>query len=79
MSRQLPTKPNDKQKLIIRAVADYYGSGITADEKVASKIVALFLMNRKARLPELTDEQKSDMWAIKVNLEDKGYCDGLLM
>lgn len=77
MSRQLPTKPNNRQKLIIKAVADYYGAGITNQEKSESKVIALFLMGRKARLQPLSEEQKSDTWAIKTNLEDQTYINGL--
>ena len=71
--RKLPTKQNEEQKLIIKAVKDYYGTGATAKEVSDSKVIALFLMGRKARLQLMTDEQKKDMWAIKVNLQDKTY------
>lgn len=75
--RQLPKKPNKRQKLIIRAVADYYGTGINNQEKSGSKAIALFLMGRKARLQPISVEQKSDMWAIKINLDDQTYINGL--
>jgi len=77
MSRQLPTKPNNKQKTIIKAVSDYYGAGITNQEKLGSKVVALFIMGRKARLQPMSDGQKSDMWAVKTNLEDPTYVNSL--
>ena len=77
MSRQLPTKPNNRQKLIIKAVADYYGAGITNQEKSDSKIVALFIMGRRARLQPMNEQQKSDEWAIKNNLGDQIYINGL--
>ncbi|KKP32626.1 MAG: hypothetical protein A2312_04240 [Candidatus Staskawiczbacteria bacterium RIFOXYB2_FULL_32_9] len=73
--RQLPTKPNKRQKLIIDAVADYYGDGATRQEKMDSKIIALFLMGRKARLQPLSEEQKKDMQAIKNNISDRIYSD----
>jgi hypothetical protein len=76
--RNLPKKPNEKQKIIIQSVKDYYGSGATPKEISDSKVIALFLMNRKARLQPMTEEQKSDMWAIKENLFDKVYCQSLL-
>lgn len=79
MARNLPIKPNEKQKLIIKAVADYYGTGILPKEKSESKNIALFLMGRKARLQPLSEEQKSALWAIKTNLEDKTYCQSLLV
>ena len=71
--RQLPTQPNKRQKLIIRAVSDYYGAGINNQEKSASRAVALFLMGKRARLKTISEEQKSDMWAIKTNIEDQTY------
>ncbi|MCX6723162.1 MAG: hypothetical protein NT094_03835 [Candidatus Staskawiczbacteria bacterium] len=75
--RQLPAQPNNRQKLIIKAVADYYGHGIAQQEKSGSKVIALFLMGRKARLQPMFEEQKKDMWAIKTNLGDKIYTNSL--
>ena len=75
--RQLPTKPNNRQKTIIKAVSDYYGAGITKQEKSDSKVVALFIMGRKARLQPMSEEQKSDMWAIKINIGDSTYANSL--
>ncbi len=57
----------------MKAVKDYYGTGTNTKEVSNSKVIALFLMGRKSRLQPMTDEQKSDMWAIKTNLEDKTY------
>ena len=71
--RTLPKHKSDKQKLIIAATYDYFGIG----SKVRANQVALFLMGRK-RGVNLTDEEKSDVWAIRENLNDKTYISGLL-
>ena len=71
--RTLPKNKSDKQKLIIAAVYDYFGIG----SKVRANQVALFLMGRK-RGVNLTDEEKSDVWAIRENLNDTIYVKGLL-
>ncbi len=67
--RRLPTNNTAKQKAIIEAVSDYYGAGITNQEKSQTTQVALFLMGRRKRI-FLTAEQESDIWAIKANLPD---------
>ncbi len=75
--RNLPNKRNPKQNLIISAVYDYFGNGITAEEKNSVKYIALYLMGRKKGF-QLTEEQKSDMWAIRENLGDKVYSESFL-
>lgn len=70
--RTLPKNKSENHKLIISAVYDYYGVGKT---KRANQ-VALYIMGRK-RGVELSEEEKSDMWAIKENLKDKTYTDQL--
>ncbi|OGZ66577.1 MAG: hypothetical protein A3C58_02640 [Candidatus Staskawiczbacteria bacterium RIFCSPHIGHO2_02_FULL_34_10] len=71
--RRLPVKKSLKQKLIMKAVYDYFGIGI---DKVRANQIAIFLMGRKKGV-NLTDEEKSDAWAIKINLTDKVYLEGL--
>jgi len=72
MSRRLPTKPNDNQKIIIVAVKDYYGEGATPTERREQKQIALWLMNRRKGV-HLTEDQKEDLEHIRVNLKDKLY------
>lgn len=75
--RLLPTKPSDNQKLIAYATFDYYGTGLKKSEIPGVRNVALFIMKRKRGLPQMTEEQKSDIWAIKNNLRDKLYINNL--
>ena len=72
--RRLPKNKSDRHKLIITACQDYYGRG--QNQKRANQI-ALYLMGRKKGV-ELTEQEKSDMWAIKTNLEDETYTTALL-
>ena len=53
--------------LIMKAVKDYYFNSVNHN-------VAKYLMGNKINLSE---EEKSDAWAIKTNLEDKIYTDNL--
>jgi len=73
MRRTLPKNKSDKQKLIIAAVYDYFGIG----SKVRANQIAIYIMRRK-RGVSLTEEEKSDVWAIRENLNDKTYISGLL-
>ena len=74
--RRLPTKRSPKQKLIIKAVEDYYGLGASVKEKRESKKLALWLMGRKKGV-RLSDEEIGDLERIRVNLQDKVYTSGL--
>lgn len=56
-------------KLIIKAVADYYFNGTNLK-------VSKYLEGEKIIL---TDEEKSDVWAIRVNLEDELYRSNLIL
>lgn len=61
-----------KDKRIFGAVRDYYnGKGGRVDK------IAFHITGRK-RLRDLTEEEKSDIWAIKVNLQDSVYMKGIL-
>lgn len=71
--RTLPKKKSEKQRLIIVAVYDYFGLG----SKVRANQIALYVMGRKKGV-KLSDEEKSNAWAIKNNLKDKIYIKGLL-
>ena len=71
--RGLPKNKSDKQKLIIAAVYDYFGIG----SKVRANQIAIYIMGRKKGVT-LTNEEKSDAWAIKENLKDEIYTKGLL-
>ena len=71
--RTLPKKKSDKQKLIIVAVYDYFGVG----SKVRANQIAIYIMGKR-RGVDLTDEEKSDVRAIKENLKDEIYVKGLL-
>ena len=70
--RRLPIKRTKKQKLIIEAVRDYFGEANPEERKSIVKI-ALWLMRRKRRLPELTEEEKEAVSVIQANLLDKNY------
>jgi hypothetical protein len=56
-------------KLAMKAVADYYG-GLTNQNVLRSV---------EGDRVELTNEEKSDVWAIKTNMLDKTYTDNLLL
>lgn len=71
--RTLPKNKSQKQKLIIAAVYDYFGVG----SKVRANQIAIWLMGRR-RGVNLTEEEKSDVWAIKENLKDETHVKGLL-
>lgn len=77
MARQLPTKKTPKHKLIIKAVFDFYGEGISNKEIRQAKEIALHIMRRK-RGVILNEEQKENMWCIKQNLGDKIYTDSFV-
>jgi len=64
--RRLPIKPNEKQKLIIEAVKDYFGEMPTEEKKSATKI-ALWLLNRRRGLV-LTEEEVEIKEMIGGNL-----------
>ena len=52
----------------MKAVADYYGGHTNQN----------VLRSIEGDNVSLTEEEKSDLWAIKVNMGDKTYCDSLL-
>jgi hypothetical protein len=78
MGRLFPRKLSETHKLLIWSVFDYYGTGLTKREIPNVRNVALYLMKRKKGLPKLTEEQMSDLWAIKENLKDKLYIKSLV-
>jgi len=70
--RKFPKNKTIKQKLLINVCYDYYGKGMFPNEKVRAGQIALYLMGKRRGI-ELTNQEKSDMWAIKENLKDKIY------
>ena len=74
--RQLPTKRTTKQKIIIAACFDYFGPGISPEDKKSAKKIALWAMNRK-RGVNLLEQEMSDVWAVKTNLGDPVYTKSL--
>lgn len=69
--RNLPKKPNEYQKTVIKAVRDFWGDG--SDVKDRSIInTALWIMGRRARI-ELTEQEKEAVWYIQENLKDEIY------
>lgn len=70
--RHLPNNKTERQKLIIESCLDYYGSGISKEERKSAKKIALWVMGRRKGI-SLTENEKSDVWAIKINLEDETY------
>ena len=67
--RRLPKNRSPKQESIIQATFDYFGGGITEEDKKSAGQIALFLMGRK-RGVNLGEEEQSAAWAIKQNLPD---------
>jgi hypothetical protein len=61
-----------KDKRIFGAVRDYYN-----DKGGRVDLLAYHLTGRK-HLKDLTEQDKSDLWAIRTNMEDKTYMDGLV-
>jgi len=74
--RRLPTQPNEKQKLIVLAVKDFYGStpGLTQREIID---MSCWLMNRRKGI-KLTEEQLETAELIRTNLADQRYRENLL-
>ena len=73
--RKLSRKPDERQKLIIEAVKDYFGE-VNAEERKSITKIALWLMGRRKR-NSLTEEEKEIKETIKANLQDKVYISGL--
>ena len=70
--RRLPIKPNQKQRKIISACQDFFGSGASQTEKTQAKRLALWLLNRRKGLL-LSEEEQNVLFFIKNNLADKTY------
>lgn len=60
----------NKDKRIFFAVRDYYN-----DNSKRVNQIALHLTGRR-KLKDLTEEEKSDIWAIRENMADKVYMNG---
>ena len=61
-----------KDKRIFGATRDYYNDkGGRVDQ------IAYHITGRK-HLKDLTEEEKSDIWAIKINMSDSTYMSGLV-
>ncbi len=69
MTRRLPKHRTVKQESIIQAAFDYFGPGMTEEDRRSAGQIALFLMGRK-RGVSLTEEEESAARAIKHNLPD---------
>ena len=67
--RRLPKNKSPKQKAVIQATFDYFGPGITKQEKISAVQIALFLMGKRRGI-NLTEEQKSATQTIKDNLPE---------
>ena len=76
MTRLLPRKRSPEKNLIIWATFDYFGTGLLKKEIPEVRKIALYLMNYRKGI-KLSEEQKSDMLAIKANLKDKVYVENL--
>ncbi len=74
--RHLPNNKSPKQNVIVNACFDYYGTGATAEEAKSAKKIALWIMGRKKGIV-LTEEERSNLWAIKINLADNVYVESL--
>jgi hypothetical protein len=71
MPRTLPKNKSNKQRLIIKAVYDYFGNMTSEEEKRANQM-ALWLMNRRRGVNILSEEHRH-LQDIRTNLEDKIY------
>lgn len=69
MNRTLPKNKSEKQKVIIACCQDYFGK---SQNTVRSNQIALWIMGKRAGI-KLTEEEVSDMWAIRENIEDVKY------
>lgn len=58
------------QGLRIAAIYDYYNSKVMPNTREMLKCLA-------GQKHNLTEEEKSDCWAIRTNLEDEVYWNGL--
>lgn len=74
--RHLPKTKTQKQKIIIQACLDYYGSGASIEDKKSTTKIALWIMNRKKGV-NLSEQEMSDVWAVKANLNDPIYAKSL--
>jgi len=71
--RNLPTKLNQNQALIVEATKDYFGKGAPTSGLQRSIInVSLWLMQRRKGI-SLNDKEKEAVWCIAQNLKDKVY------
>lgn len=70
--RKLPRKLNERQKLILEAVKDYFGE-VNPEERKSITKIALWIMKRRKRLEPLMEEEKEALERIQVNLQDKTY------
>lgn len=70
--RRLPNNKSPKQQIIISACFDYFGKDINLEEKKSAKKIALWMMGRKKGI-SLSEQENSDLWAIKANLADETY------
>ena len=63
-----------KDKRIFSATKDYYGTGVATD--VSINKIAMHITGRK--LMNLTEELKSDIFAIKNNMQDSVYMESFI-
>ena len=70
--RRLPTNKSKKHKIVIEAVKDFFGSGLSGEDPNKITALSVFLMGRRSRLI-IKEEWKEDLETIKINLEDPVY------
>lgn len=64
----LSEKTLDRKRAQLKAVEDYYGARIP--EEQFNKILKAV---KSGNTKDLTDQEQSDVWRIRVNLEDQVY------
>ncbi|MFC1789487.1 hypothetical protein ACFLYY_00745 [Patescibacteria group bacterium] len=65
--RRLPKKPNERQKLIVEAVKEFFGE-MNPEEKKSATRLSLWLMNRRKELV-LTEDEVEIGKIVKKNIE----------
>jgi hypothetical protein len=66
-----------KDKRIFSATRDYYNVADNPKQTKRTNQIAFHITGRK-RLKDLTEEEKSDIWAIRQNMGDSVYMDRLV-
>lgn len=74
MAKVLTQKTLDRKRAYLKAVEDYYGARIP--EEQFKKILHAV---KTGNTEDLTDEEQSDVWRIRVNLADPVYIGNLAL